>query len=184
MSSEHGRNSRISIGELSLKRRRLACPRLRLPVALFLLVLACDFLSSPLRSQPLPVINSFAASSSVTNPGMVTNLSWSVANATSISIDQGVGDVTGTNSIYVGPVLTTTYTLTAAAGSSSVTRQVTVTVVDTPAPVFGNGRTYYVSPSGSDSNSGLAAGSPWQTVAKVRQHESSAGRHRSFPARW
>ena len=83
--------------------------------------------------------------------------------------------MTGTNSIYVGPVLTTTYTLTAAAGSSSVTRQVTVTVVDTPAPVFGNGRTYYVSPSGSDSNSGLAAGSPWQTVAKVNSTNLQPG---------
>jgi hypothetical protein len=153
----------------------VACTRLRLPIAAFIAVLACDFLSSPLRSQSLPVITSFAASAPVTNPGTVTNLSWSVANATSISIDQGVGDVTGTNSIYVGPVLTTTYTLTAAAGANSVTRQVTVTVADTPAPVFGNGRTYYVSPSGSDSNSGLAAGSPWQTVAKVNSTSLQPG---------
>ena len=69
--------------------------------------------------------------------------------------------------MYVGPVETTTYTLTASTGSAAATQQVTVTVVDTPPPVFGTGRTYYVSPSGSDSNSGLSPGSPWQTIAKV-----------------
>jgi hypothetical protein len=86
-----------------------------------LLLLACvsGFLPNPLAAQPVPVISSFAASPAVTNPGTVTNLSWSVSNATSISIDQGVEDVTGANSIYLGPVQTTTYTLTAIAGSSS-----------------------------------------------------------------
>ena len=126
-------------------------------------------------AQPLPVINSFTASPSTVNPGIVTNLSWSVANATSVSLDQGVGDVTGTTSIYLGPVVTTTYTLTASSGSTSVTQQVTVTVVDTPPPVVGNGHTYYVSPSGSDSNSGLSAGSPWLTVAKVNSTNLQPG---------
>jgi hypothetical protein len=143
------------------------------PLLLFACV--CGFLLNPLAAQPGLVIQSFAASPTVTNPGTVTNLSWSVSNATSISMDQGVGDVTGANSIYLSPVQTTTYTLTASAGSSSVTQQVTVTVVDTPAPVFGNGRTFYVSPSGSDSNSGLSAASPWQTVAKVNSTNLQPG---------
>ena len=88
----------------------------RLGAALGWFTLGCGFLAGPSWSQPLPVINSFTASPTVTNPGVVTKLSWSVANATSVSIDQGVGDVSGTNSIYVGPVLTTTYTLTAVSG--------------------------------------------------------------------
>jgi hypothetical protein len=79
------------------------------------------------------------------------------------------------NSIYLGPVQTTTYTLTASTASNSVTQQVTVTVVDTPPPVFGDGQTYYVSPSGSDSNNGLSAGSPWQTVAKVNSTNLQPG---------
>jgi hypothetical protein len=57
--------------------------------------------------------------------------------------------------------------LTASTASTTVTQQLTVTVVDTPPPVFGTGRTFYVSPSGSDSNSALSPGSPWQTIAKV-----------------
>src|ERR1022692_4190371 len=99
----------------------------RLLIASVLFGLACDFVASPACAQPLPIINSFAASPLIVNPGIVTNLSWSVANATSVSIDQGVGDVTGVNSIYLGPVLTTTYTIRASSGSNSVTRQVTVT---------------------------------------------------------
>ena len=75
----------------------------------------------------------------------------------------------------MAPVQTTTYTLTASAGSSSVTQQVTVTVVDTPAPVFGSGQTFYVSPSGSDSNSGLSADTPWQTIAKVNSTNLQPG---------
>ena len=48
--------------------------------------------------------------------------SFVFATASSHHFIRGVGDVTGTNSIYVGPVLTTTYTLTASAGSNSVTQ--------------------------------------------------------------
>ncbi len=131
------------------------------------LLLASSFNTGLLWSQSAPVISSFTASQTNTNPGLATQLLWSAGNATKIAIDQSVGDVTGLSSIYVSPVQTTTYTLTASAGTTSVTQQVTVTVVDTPPPAFGSGRTFYVSPLGNDSNNGLSAGSPWQTVAKV-----------------
>ena len=150
----------------SPRSRRWAIVPYGLPGALILFAFG-GYFAGPLRSQPLPVINSFTASPTLTNPGVVTKLLWSVTNATTVTIDQSIGDVSGTTSVYVGPVQTTTYTLTASAGSATITQTVTVTVVDTPAPVFGNGRTYYVSPSGSDSNTGLSPGSPWQTVAKV-----------------
>src|SRR5579871_5989459 len=150
-----------------VKRRRCCTP--------LVLALASVFLANPLCAQPLPVINSFSASQAATNPGLVTKLSWSVSNATSVSMDQGVGDVTGQNSVYVSPTQTTTYMLTASAGAASVTQQVTITVADTAAPPLGNGQTYYVSPSGNDLNNGLSAGSPWKTLAKVNSSSFQPG---------
>jgi parallel beta-helix repeat protein len=39
----------------------------------------------------------------------------------------------------------------------------------------GNGPTYYISPSGSDSNNGTTPQTPWQTIAKVNSVQFSAG---------
>ncbi len=79
-----------------------------------------------------PSITSFTASSSTITAGGSATLSWAVANAASLSIDNGVGTVTGT-SIRVKPPQTTTYTLTATnTASVSVTSKVTVTVVAAP----------------------------------------------------
>ncbi|MGD0777611.1 MAG: DUF2341 domain-containing protein, partial [Candidatus Solibacter sp.] len=120
-----------------------------------------------LAAQAIPVIVSFKASAGTANPGYATRLSWSVLNTTDLTIDQGVGDVANQSFIYVSPTQTTTYTLTAFNGASTVTQQVTVNVVDTPPPTFGNGTSYYVSPVGSDSNTGLSPANAWQTVARV-----------------
>jgi hypothetical protein len=70
-----------------------------------------------------PVIRVFVASPASIAPGGTTTLSFSVNGATTLSIDNGVGDVTGTTSTVVSPATTTTYTLTAT---------VTVTVGSTP----------------------------------------------------
>jgi hypothetical protein len=83
---------------------------------------------------PVPVITSFAASPTSISPGGSSTLSWNVSGATSLSINQGVGVVTGT-SIAVNPSVTTTYTLTAtnASGPSTATATVTVSL---PLPVI------------------------------------------------
>jgi hypothetical protein len=74
-----------------------------------------------------PLIQSFAASpASITSGGSAT-LSWSVSNATSLSIDNGVGAVTGTSKA-VTPAATTIYTLTASGGGGAATARATVTV--------------------------------------------------------
>jgi len=88
------------------------------------LVAGCSNSSGPSR----PVIESFAADSPTVGAGQSTTLRWSVTGATSISIDHGVGAVTG-NSVAVTPTDTTTYTLTAigAGGTSNATATVTVT---------------------------------------------------------
>lgn len=73
-------------------------------------------------------------------PGSAT-LAWTVGNATTVAIDQGVGDVTaqtvnGTGSIQINVAATRTYTLTATGiGGVTATRSTTVTVApDTTAP--------------------------------------------------
>jgi hypothetical protein len=82
---------------------------------------------------PLPVIGSFTATPAAVTAGKSSTLQWSVTGAAAISIDQGIGTVTGTGSKSVTPSQTTTYTLTAQnAGGGMVTAQAKVTVVPLP----------------------------------------------------
>lgn len=79
-----------------------------------------------------PVINGFsAAPAAYLAPGSAT-LTWEVDNAATLSVNGT--DVTGFAELVVGPGVTTVYTLTAANGDGSVTRDLTVTV--NPAPVI------------------------------------------------
>ena len=57
-------------------------------------------------------LDSFSADDLYVSPGDSVVLSWTASDATSLSIDQGVGTVTG-NSITINPTVTSTYTLTA-----------------------------------------------------------------------
>ncbi|WP_372661938.1 hypothetical protein [Cohnella sp.] len=45
----------------------------------------------------------------------------------------------------------------------------------TPAAVYAAGTTYYVSPSGNDSNAGTSSSSPWQTIGKVNSINFAPG---------
>jgi len=85
--------------------------------------------SSPAPSAGVPVINSFTANPVTITPGNSATLSWNVSNATSITIDQGIGAVAASASSSVYPGASTVYTLTATntAGSFSSTAQVFVT---------------------------------------------------------
>jgi len=64
--------------------------------------------------------------------GSSAMLSWSTTNATSVTIDQGVGTVSASGSRTVSPSVTTTYTVTAANGTSSATATATLTVTVPP----------------------------------------------------
>lgn len=89
---------------------------------------------------PLPTISAFTASpSSTAVAGDVVTLAWTTDGATSLSIDQGVGSVTGLTGKTVAPTVGTTYTLSATNSSGTVTKTVSVTVAgDAPdAPVTG-----------------------------------------------
>ena len=76
---------------------------------------------------PVPVIASFAATPSTIALGASSTLAWSVTGATTLSIDNGIGTVTGT-SVVVTPTATTTYTMTATNAAGSVTHSATVTI--------------------------------------------------------
>ncbi len=84
---------------------------------------------------PTPVVKYFGPNAgNITKtgaPGLPTEavLTWNVAGATAISIDQGIGTLAGsTGSVTVSPATTTTYTLTATNGAGLTTSAVTIGV--------------------------------------------------------
>lgn len=79
------------------------------------------------NAQSVPTITSFVATpSSITN-GQNSVLSWVVTDASSTSIDNGIGTVAGA-SVIVSPVVTTTYDLSAVNPMGTTSASVTVTV--------------------------------------------------------
>lgn len=81
-----------------------------------------------------PAINSFTAEPSTIERGQSSTLSWSISNATDMSIDHGIGAVQSRGQRQVFPNSTTTYTLTANGPGGSDTRSVTVEVTAAAAP--------------------------------------------------
>ena len=67
--------------------------------------------SPDVRSNPDIVF--FTANPSTITLGMKSTLSWKVSNSTSVEIDEGIGNVNAIGSREVGPLKTTTFTLTA-----------------------------------------------------------------------
>jgi hypothetical protein len=88
-------------------------------------------------SEESPVIDSFTAEPVTISAGGYSTLSWKVSGASSVRIDQGVGNVALTGTRAVTPTVTTVYTLiatTASGKSATATAQVTVSAPAT-APV-------------------------------------------------
>ena len=80
-----------------------------------------------------PVVNSFGISPLVIYLGETAELSWSVDNAVSVSIDNGVGAVANpTGTQEVTPTETTTYTLTATNGNGFTLGEASITVIPEP----------------------------------------------------
>ena len=98
--------------------------------------------SAPPPPNQTPVISSFIATPSNASAGQPVSLAWAVSGASSVSIDQGVGDVTGRTSVVVTPAATTTYTLTASsAAGATATSTVTVNVTSGGGGSGGGGQT-------------------------------------------
>ena len=66
--------------------------------------------------------------------GKSSTLTWSTTNATNVSINQGIGDVSTSGSRSVSPSSSTTYTLTAKGEGGSVSASARVTVTTPPPP--------------------------------------------------
>jgi hypothetical protein len=86
-------------------------------------------------TPPKPQIN-FTASPRTIAEGERSTLSWSVLDATTVSIDQGIGNRPVSGSASVSPGSTTTYRLTATGPGGSSSAQVTVTVLAPPVISF------------------------------------------------
>lgn len=85
--------------------------------------------SPDIPTEVLPTITSFTASPTSITFGESSILSWSTKNATSISINQGVGNVSATGTVEVSPEETTTFILTATNSDGSKTQSCTIEVV-------------------------------------------------------
>lgn len=83
-----------------------------------------------------PSIASFTATPSSILTGSSSTLAWSVVNADTVSIDQGIGAVSATGTRSVTPAADTTYTLTATNTAGTVTRTVKVSVAALQPPTI------------------------------------------------
>ena len=101
----------------------------KLLFALFIIIVMAAACTVPEVTNEPPVIDSFDTSPGSIALGQSSTLSWSVSGATTVSIDQEIGEVALTGSWVVSPTTTATYTLTATndAGSVTATAQVVVT---------------------------------------------------------
>ncbi len=114
-------------------------------LSLFFILIAFILITGCSGTPPsAPIINSFSANLSTITAGESSTLSWSVTDATSVTIDNGVGSVALSGTTAVNPITTTTYTLTATNSAGSVTATTTVTVTVSEALTItynGNGNT-------------------------------------------
>jgi len=81
-----------------------------------------------------PAINNFRAEPSTIERGQASTLSWSISNATDMTISAGIGAVQSQGQRQVFPNATTAYTLTARGPGGMDMRSVTVTVTTPPPP--------------------------------------------------
>jgi hypothetical protein len=82
-------------------------------------------------NTPAPVV-SFAANSQSITVGSSAELSWNTTLADTVTIEPGIGSVSGSGNLSVSPAQTTTYTLTATGAGGTTTQSVTVTVFHPP----------------------------------------------------
>lgn len=80
-----------------------------------------------------PIIVNFSANVTSIQSGQTAILSWTVINATSLTLSS-VGDVIGKTSQSVTPSTTTTYTLTALSNAGTVSKSLTIEVTAIPNP--------------------------------------------------
>ncbi len=94
----------------------------------------CDFVAPQLGA---PVLTGFTATpTTLPNGGGAVTLAWTASDASTLSIDQGVGDVSGQLNASTNVSTTTTFTLTATNAIGNTTATTTVAVQPLPAPTI------------------------------------------------
>ena len=112
----------------------------RIIAVVFLLVMAFSGCINLAGDTPVvydkPIIKTFTSTPSIIDEAASSMLSWNVAGATNVYIDQGVGNVALTGSTSVAPRVTTIYTLTAAnsLGTTTAGTQITIKGSGTTTP--------------------------------------------------
>ncbi len=89
--------------------------------------------TTPTSGTP-PVIVVFSSNPSGINSGGTSTLLWNVTGATSVSIDQGIGQVDVAGTRQVSPAASTAYTISATNSAGTVTRLAVTTVNPVPLP--------------------------------------------------
>ena len=84
--------------------------------------------NSILPSGTAPAILLFSSNPSTINAGGTSILLWSVTGATSVSIDQGIGQVDVAGNRMVSPAKSIVYTISAINSGATVTRSTAITV--------------------------------------------------------
>lgn len=95
---------------------------------------ACGPQTTAPSLQP-PVIVRFDATPTEIKAGESAVLLWEVTRATTVTIDQGIGNVSSSGTKTVRPTVTSTYTLTATNTVGTVTKAVVIPVKGVPPPL-------------------------------------------------
>jgi sugar lactone lactonase YvrE len=121
----------------------------------------------------VPSIRSFTVSPATIDLGQDITLAWDVTGATSVSIDNGVGVVTGTT-ITLKPTKDSTYTLTASCAAGSAMASAGVIVRLPSPPVFTSHPTSITVNEGTVVTfSAAAEGNPAPTMSWVRAYQGA-----------
>lgn len=83
--------------------------------------------------NPEPVVGISATDESI-EEGDTTLLSWDSYNIDKVHIDNGIGSVNTSGSLYVSPSVTTTYTITGTGAGGTTNANVTIFVIGHPEP--------------------------------------------------
>ncbi|HEX7364388.1 MAG TPA: hypothetical protein VF366_04380 [Dehalococcoidia bacterium] len=153
-------------------------------LTLLLLVPACNWnVATTPKSAFVPKILEFNASPSVISLGEASYLRWSVSEANSVSIDNGIGSVALAGQIPVSPSTTTFYNLTATnlAGESTARTQIIVqgaaaepvTPTATPNVVSFHADRLLITPGQYITLSWEVAGATGVTISSIGQVNSS-----------
>ncbi|MHB8085174.1 MAG: hypothetical protein ACYDHZ_05080 [Dehalococcoidia bacterium] len=105
-------------------------------VYLFLLPAILIIAALMFNCAPPPVyVNDFEVTPNPVTQGENATLRWATSYAAAVTIDNGVGDVPAYGTLSVAPDVTTTYSLTAKNGGTSVLKTLILTVNPRPAAV-------------------------------------------------